>query len=73
MIATSAYRYADRSLTVGDRFDASVKDADLLRRAGLATDAPTRRYETSAMEPVTSTDEPKAKRHYRRRDLEAEP
>lgn len=56
--ATQAYPYADKSLSAGDVFDASDRDAALLKKVGLAVDA--------------DPDAAKPKRQYRRRDLQAE-
>lgn len=82
LIATEAYAYAGRSLKSGDLFDASEKDAALLKLVGRAKDAPVvrRSYLGRALAPeVPENTEPPdeaapvAKRAYRRRDLVSEP
>lgn len=72
LIATMAYPYAGRSLQAGDTFEASARDADTLKKIGRAKDAPSKRYTTRALTP-DAVEEPKTRRQYRRRDLEAEP
>lgn len=57
LIATSTYSYAGKTIKAGDEFEASEKDAFLLKLCHKAIDA----------EPV------RTKRQYRRRDLSAEP
>jgi hypothetical protein len=70
LIATESYPYAGRSLSAGDAFDASEKDANLLKLLKKAVDAPQPVLRTRTMAPAErSADEPKPKRTYRRRDL----
>lgn len=40
LIAKKSLRYAGRSLVAGDKFEASAKDAKLLKAIGKAADAP---------------------------------
>lgn len=74
LIATMAYPYDGRSLSEGDAFDASEKDADLLKLLKRAKDAPKRRsYLTQAVTPeATPAETPRTKRQYRRRDMQPE-
>ena len=59
LVAVQPFTYANRSLNVGDTFEASDMHAALLKLVGRAKDA--------------QTEEPRPKRQYRRRDLTAEP
>lgn len=57
--------YGNRSMVAGDEFDASEPHARLLMLARAAAEVLPEMKDTSE-------DEPKAKRRYKRRDLEAE-
>lgn len=74
IVATKDYPYGTRKLKVGDRFEATERDADLLVKIGMATPVT---VTTRAMSPDTPTvdvtpESPRPKRRYRRRDLQAE-
>lgn len=75
LIAKAAYAYAGQPLVVGDLFDASERDAQILKVTGKADDAPrlrkTSRKDLTADTETDSADRPK--RQYRRRDLVSEP
>jgi len=60
LVATQSYAYAQRSLVAGDTFEASEKDAALLKLIGKATDPP------------AETKHTRPKRTYQRRDLTPE-
>lgn len=62
LIAEASFRYATRPLKPGDAFEASEKDANILKLAGRARDA-------GQDEPQP---EPKRTRRYQRRDMTAE-
>jgi hypothetical protein len=74
IVATKAYPYGTRKLKVGDRFEATERDADLLVKVGMAKPVeakPTKVATVTVAADVTS--EPvKPKRRYRRKDLQAE-
>lgn len=75
LIATMAYPYDGRSLSEGDEFEASEKDANLLKLLSRAKDAPKRRrYFTQDVTPEATSAEttPRTKRQYRRRDMQPE-
>jgi hypothetical protein len=71
IVATKDYPYGTRKLKVGDRFEATERDADLLVKVGMATPVKTR-VKTAAIQAEGSTETEKPKRQYRRRDLQAE-
>jgi hypothetical protein len=71
IVATKDYPYGTRKLKVGDRFEATERDADLLVRVGMATPVKAR-IKTSALQAEGSADAEKPKRQYKRRDLQAE-
>lgn len=82
--ATVAFPYAGVSLKTGDVFEASDKDAALLKLVGRAKDAPpvvppSRFLRTRDLEAETADAEPtdgpvpRVKRKYTRRDMTAEP
>lgn len=86
LLATQPFPYAGVSLKAGQSFEASEKDANLLKLVGRAIDAPARRalpeiltvrVVTRELEPEDESARPDAvarpKRQYRRRDLTAEP
>lgn len=58
LIAEASFRYATRPLKPGDEFEASEKDANILKLARRARDA--------------KAEEPKRTRRYQRRDMVAE-
>lgn len=74
--ALATYPYAGKSLKVGDTFEASEKDAELLKKVGRAKDAKRRIITTREMapeQPATPEELPeKPRRAYRRRDMIAE-
>lgn len=74
IVATKDYPYGTRKLKVGDRFEATDRDADLLVKIGMAKPVT---VTTRAMSPAAPTgdvtsESPRPKRRYRRRDLQAE-
>lgn len=75
LVATKAYSYAERTLKVGDVFEASDKDAKLLIMIGSASKAPSASYRAKVLDPVvpeetrSDPNPSKPKRQYRRRDL----
>jgi hypothetical protein len=75
IVATKDYPYGTRKLKVGDRFEATERDAELLVKVGMAkTEAPAA-AESGPAEPVATdvtSEAPKPKRRYRRKDLQAE-
>lgn len=81
LIATASYPYAGRSLSTGDAFEASERDAQTLKLIGRAVDAPSEGPPVHAIQtrdltpkdpPSGTHPEPTPKRRYRRRDLQAE-
>ena len=79
--ALKAYPYAGLSLTPGDEFVASEKDANLLKMIGHAEDAPAKRgYAAKVIQPpvpdasqdAAPPSPPRSRRRYKRRDLEAQ-
>ena len=70
MIAKSVFEYDRRRLQRGEPFEASSRDARVLALIGRARYAEDE--EVAAPPPVAATVEPKARRSYRRRDLQAE-
>ena len=79
LIATQSYAYDKRSLSPGDAFDASEKDAALLKLIGRAKDAPSPRsrlFQTRDLAPESTVDAendvPRQRLQYRRRDLTPE-
>lgn len=77
LIAKSAYAYAGTPLVAGDLFDASERDAQILKVTGKAYDAPRLRKTPYARKDVTAEspeqESVEPKRQYRRRDLVPEP
>lgn len=80
LVALTEFPYDGRKLCTGDQFTASERDAQTLKLLQKAVDAPTRGYATKVLEPpvpdasqdAASPSEPRKRRQYRRRDLEAE-
>lgn len=75
LMALMPFVYASRPLRAGDVFEASEKDATLLKVVKRAVDAPSRLFRTRDVEaePDATVVQPRVKRQYRRRDLSAEP
>ncbi len=76
LVATQAYSYAQHSVAVGELFEASEKDAALLKLLGKAEDPPvrSRQMQTRDLEPESdaATSQPSTRRKYQRRDLTPE-
>lgn len=84
LIATQSYPYAGRSLQCGDCFEASDRDAHILKTVGRAKDAPpdptpapkdnklTSKVLTAEDDSAEKPAAPARRRRYRRRDLQAE-
>lgn len=80
LVALTEFPYDGRKLCKGDAFTACERDATTLKLLQKATDAPVRVYRTKVLEPpvpdtsqdAASPSEPRKRRQYRRRDLEAE-
>lgn len=66
LIATKPLLYAGQSLNVGDEFEASEKDAKLLKAIRKAEDAPEKAVAESEPEPAL------AKRTYKTRRMKAD-
>lgn len=60
LISTARHNYAGQWYYIGDELSVTKADADDLIAAGFATPAP------------VELEQPKDKRHYKRRDMEAE-
>ncbi len=73
LTARLAFSYAGTSLSAGDRFLASDRDAKILIVTQRADVAPALRTSAQAAESDTDLDVPRPKRRYRRRDLVPEP
>lgn len=77
LIAKASYAYAGQALSVGDVFEASERDAQILKVTGRADDAPTlRKTSRKDLTADSGTSEVKIDRRtreYRRRDLVPEP
>jgi hypothetical protein len=70
LIAKMAFPYCGRSLSIGDRFSATEKDAATLKLIGRAVDAPRlRRKDLTAEVPQSENTVERTKRQYQRRDL----
>lgn len=67
LIATQRFPYDNKALKVGDPFDASDKDAQMLIGFGKA-----RAGNAAENSSEQNTQSPRKKRQYRRRDMEAE-
>jgi hypothetical protein len=72
IVATKDYPYGTRKLKVGDRFEATERDADLLVKVGMAK--PVKAKPATAKPDAVKIDvaEDKPKRQYKRRDMQPE-
>lgn len=80
LVATANFPYNGHKLREGDAFTACERDAHILKLLEKAVDAQPTRYRTKVIQPpvldesqnAASPSEPRKRRQYRRRDLEAE-
>lgn len=71
LTATKALRYAGRSLVAGDDFEASAKDARLLKAIGKAKDAPVEYAPVNPARASMSDTHRPVKSAYRTRQMKA--
>lgn len=72
IVATKDYPYGTRRLKVGDRFEATERDADLLVKVGMAKPVKAKPATAKADAVQTDVTEDKPKRQYKRRDMQPE-
>jgi hypothetical protein len=73
IVATKDYPYGTRKLKVGDRFEATERDAALLVKVGMANPVDVTPVGPQVDPPADiATETVRPKRRYRRKDLQAE-